>query len=124
MQKIIALLLATLVIYSATAQNSLTIVIKDSKTALPLSGASVSVKNSNIGNATDSNGTVVLTGLPVGKQTLVFSFTGYQTFSKDMSFPLDQPEIIIIELEAAEEEEMDEVEMKKRKMSETEAKVS
>ena len=109
MQKIFVLLLATFVIYSATAQNSLTIVIKDSKTTLPLSGASVSVKNSSIGNATDSNGTVVLTGVPVGKQTLVFSFTGYQTFSREISFPLDQPDILIIELEAAEEEDMEEV---------------
>ena len=103
------LLLATQMVYSATAQNSLTVVIKDSKTALPLSGASVSVKNSDIGNSTDSNGTVVLTGLPAGKQTLVFSYTGYQTSSREVSFPLDQPDIMIIELEAAEEEELDEV---------------
>ena len=119
MQKIIVLLLAIILVYSAGAQNSITIVIKDSKTALPLSGASVSVKNSGIGNSTDTNGTVVLTGLLAGKQTLVFSFTGYQTFSREISFPLDQPDIIIIELEAAEEEEMEEVIIQSTRTSRT-----
>ena len=119
MQKIIVLLLAIILVYSAGAQNSITIVIKDSKTTLPLSGASVSVKNSGIGNSTDSNGTVVLTGLPAGKQTLMFSFTGYQTFSREISFPLNQPDIIIIELEAAEEEKMDEVIVQSTRTSRT-----
>jgi outer membrane receptor for ferrienterochelin and colicins len=119
MQKITVLLLATLLAYSAGAQNSLTVVIKDSKTALPLSGASVSLKNSSIGNSTDSNGTVVLTGLPAGKQTLVFSFTGYQTFTREISFPLDQPDIIIIELKTTEEEEMEEVIIQSTRTSRT-----
>ncbi len=118
MQKIIALLLATVLVYSATAQNSLTVVIRDSKTDLPLSGASVSVKNSSIGNTTDNNGTVVLTSLPAGKQILIFSFTGYQTFTREMSFPLSQPDIIIIQLEAAEEE-MEEVIIQSTRTSRT-----
>lgn len=119
MQKIMALLLATSVAFCAAAQNSLTVLIKDSKTALLLSGASVSVKNTGIGNTTDSNGTVILTGIPAGKQILVFSFTGYQTLSREISFPLDQPDIIIIELEAAADEEMEEVIVQSTRTSRT-----
>src|SRR4051812_26815294 len=98
MQKIIMLLLATVFVYGAMAQNSLTVVIKDSKTGLPLTGASVSLKNSGLGNSTDSNGTVILKELLPGKQTLVFSFTGYETGTREMFFPLAGPDIIIIEL--------------------------
>ncbi len=118
MQKILLLLLATLVVYSATAQNTLTVVIKDSKTQLPLTGASISIKSSSIGNSTDSSGTAILPQLPAGKQTLIFSFAGYQTVTRQITFPLDQPDIVIIELEAAEEE-MDEVIVQSTRTSRT-----
>ena len=72
MQKIITLLLATLLVYSATAQNSFTAIIKDSKTLLPLSGASVVLNNTAIGSNADSTATVELNNIPNGKQRNYF----------------------------------------------------
>ena len=108
MQKIITLLLATLLVYSATAQNSFTAIIKDSKTLLPLSGASVVLNNTAIGSNADSTATVELNNIPNGKQSISFSFAGYETVIKEFVFPLANKNAIIILLTAAEEE-MEEV---------------
>lgn len=44
----------------------------------PIAGASVQVKNSNVGGTTDENGRFTLT-IPTGKETLVVSFVGFET---------------------------------------------
>ena len=108
MQKIITLLLATLLVYSAGAQNSFTVIIKDSKTLQPLSGASVILNSAAIGSKTDSTAIVELNNIPNGKQSISFSFTGYETITKEFVFPLADKNTIIIFLVAADED-MDEV---------------
>lgn len=118
MQKIIALLLATISVYSVTAQNSFTSIIKDSKTLQPLGGASVILNNAGNGNSTDSSGIVRLDNIPNGKQTISFSFAGYETVTRHFVFPMPNPHEVIILLSASEDE-MEEVVVQSTRTSRT-----
>ncbi|MEP7238609.1 MAG: TonB-dependent receptor [Ferruginibacter sp.] len=118
MQKITVLLLATLLVYSATAQNSFTTIIKDSKTLEPLHAASIVLNNAANSIITDSTGVAILSNIPNGKQTITFSFTGYETITKHFVFPLAEKEPFIILLAAADEE-MDEVIVQSTRTSRT-----
>ena len=82
------LLLATLMAYSATAQNSFSAIIKDSKTLHPLSGASIDLSNAGNGSNADSTGIVELNNIPNGKQSISFSYAGYETVTQEFVFPL------------------------------------
>ncbi len=118
MQKIIVLLLATLSVYNATAQNSFTAIIKDSKTLMPLTGATAVLNNTGNTTAADSSAVVELVNIPNGKQTIIFSFTGYETVTKHFIFPMANKEVFVILLEAVEEE-MDEVIVQSTRTSRT-----
>ncbi len=118
MQKIIALLLATVLVYSANAQNNLKALIRDGKTSEPLVGVSIVLQHTNIGSTTDINGIVLLVNIPNGKQTLLFSFSGYETITKHFIFPLLKIDTIIILLQT-EEEELDEVIVQSTRTSRT-----
>jgi len=108
MQKIFMLLLATVLVYTAGAQNTFTAFVKDSKTLLPLNGASVIVNNTSNGAKADSTAIVELNNIPNGKQIITISFAGYETISKEFIFPLTDNKTITILLSAVEED-MDEV---------------
>ena len=58
-----------------------TITDKDSKQTVPF--ATIVVKNSNpiLGVISDENGKFTLSDVPIGKQTLIVSFVGYETFT-------------------------------------------
>jgi hypothetical protein len=58
-----------------------TITDKDSKQAIPF--ANILLKDSNlpIGTTSDENGKFTLSDVPIGKQTLILSFLGYETFT-------------------------------------------
>jgi iron complex outermembrane receptor protein/outer membrane receptor for ferrienterochelin and colicins len=118
MQKIFLLLLATVLTYSATAQHTLKVIVKDEKTQATLNGASVVLKNATNGSTADSSGMVILNNLPDGKQAISFSFTGYETVTKDFVFPRDAKNPIVILLTAAEED-MDEVIVQSTRTSRT-----
>lgn len=65
-----------------------------------LIGASVFLKGTTIGVATDANGEFVLRNLTEGAQTIVFSYIGFMTQEISYSFPLDQSsESVQIELQ-------------------------
>jgi outer membrane receptor for ferrienterochelin and colicins len=118
MQKIMLLLLATILVYSAGAQNNLKTVIRDSKTLEPMVGVSIVLQHTNKGGITDSNGFVELINIPNGKQTFSFSLTGYKTINKNFIFPLAKNDTAIILLHAAEEE-LDEVIVQSTRTSRT-----
>jgi hypothetical protein len=79
-----ALILVSSVINTAKAQTALSQIIRgtviDQTTRYPLAGAVVVVAGSNPlnGTATNANGEFELTNVPLGRQTLEFSFLGYQ----------------------------------------------
>ena len=57
----------------------------DGLTAEPLVGASVYLKDIFIGSATDLNGKFVLNNIPEGRQILVVSYLGYETYEQEIA---------------------------------------
>ncbi|GBE28713.1 colicin I receptor precursor [bacterium BMS3Bbin03] len=81
------------------AQNSFTAFVKDKETKEPLIGVNVIVEGTTRGASSDANGKVILQNIPNGKQTLVFSYIGYETVEKSYVFPLRETGMIVIYLE-------------------------
>jgi TonB-dependent receptor len=56
---------------------------KDSKE--PLTGANIIVKGTSLGAATDIDGKYIIRNVPIGKQTLIISYIGYNSISEDVT---------------------------------------
>lgn len=72
------------------AQNTdshLTGHVLDETTGEHLPFVTIQVKGTNIGTVTDESGHFLLTNLPLGEQTIIFSYVGYET--------KEQPVVII-----------------------------
>jgi iron complex outermembrane receptor protein len=91
----------------AFGQNSFTTVIKDSLANELLSGATAKIKGTNNGAIADRDGKVIVTNIPNGKQTLVFSYMGYEKLELELTFPLENA-IPFVFMESANKE-MDQV---------------
>ena len=110
MKHIIFTMIALLSSVALHAQNSFKAKIKDGCNDEPLAGASAMVKGTQFSGIADENGLVIITNIPDGKQSIVFSFIGFESETKTFTFPLSAPDAIIeIELEEDEENELDEV---------------
>jgi iron complex outermembrane receptor protein len=72
------------------SQNSFTTILKDSLTNELLSSATAKIKGSNNGAIADREGKVTISNIPNGKQTIVFSFIGYEKLELELNFPLSQ----------------------------------
>ena len=70
--------------------------VLDEKTGEHLPFVNVQVKGTNIGTVTDESGHYFLKDLPIGNQTIVFSYVGYQT----VELPVTMVEGKTIELKA------------------------
>ena len=81
------------------AQNSFTALVKDKETKELLTGVNVVVEGTAKGASSDLNGKVTISNIPNGKQTLVFSYIGYEKVEKSYLFPLKENVPIIIYLE-------------------------
>lgn len=53
--------------------------VLDEQTGEHLAFVNVQLKGTNIGTVTDESGHYFLKDLPIGRQTIVFSFVGYET---------------------------------------------
>src|ERR1035437_6237735 len=95
---------------SVQAQNTIKFIIRDKDTREILPGATVMLKNTTKGAASDRNGQLELSGIPKGEQTLVISMMGYQTIKKDFTFPLTTTDIVPVLLEP-ESEELEDVQV-------------
>jgi len=71
--------------------------VLDEKTGEHLPYVNVQIKGTNIGTVTDESGHYFLKDLPVGKQTVVFSYVGYET----LELPITVIEDKTLELKAA-----------------------
>ena len=58
-----------------------TITDKDSKQTIPFANILLKDSNPPIGTTSDENGKFTLSDVPIGKQTLILSFLGYETFT-------------------------------------------
>lgn len=74
-----AVLLVIAVPLAAQHDAHLTGHVIDEKTGEHLAFVNVQLKGTNIGTVTDESGHYLLKDLPLGKQTIVFSFVGYET---------------------------------------------
>ncbi|MDR2805092.1 MAG: TonB-dependent receptor [Dysgonamonadaceae bacterium] len=102
-------ILVTLATCNTTfAQNTLRAILKDADSKETLAGATALVEGTQNGTTSDTNGWIVLHHIPDGKQTIVFSYLGYEQQKKTFSFPLaDSSEIeIFLENEASDLEEV------------------
>ena len=97
MKKILVCLLSVLAVpLMAQYDAHLTGHVLDEKTGEHLPFVNVQVKGTNIGTVTDESGHYYLKDLPVGKQTIVFSYVGYET----LEMPVTMVEDKTIELKA------------------------
>jgi len=65
-------------------------VVTDSETGEPLKGATVKIKNSNKGQATDDSGEFRLNFARQGVYTLTFSYLGYEKVQKEITLDKDK----------------------------------
>ena len=86
---ILCLILITISCFnSLQAQNTLRIIVKDSETKDPLTGATASIKETNIAGSADVNGKIELSNIPNGSQTIVIAFVGYSETLLSLNFPI------------------------------------
>ena len=71
--------------------------VLDERTGEHLPFVNVQVKGTNIGTVTDESGHYFLRDMPIGKQTIVFSYVGYET----LELPVTMVEDKTIELKAS-----------------------
>jgi outer membrane receptor for ferrienterochelin and colicins len=105
MQKRILLVAVLFFTSTVNAQNTFTTIVKDITSKLPISSASVSIQNNNIGKATNNNGVVQLTTIANGQQIVLFSSVGYASKIDTLYFPLATNDTLFVYLEKEEEEE-------------------
>jgi outer membrane receptor for ferrienterochelin and colicins len=96
MKKLYVLFAALLYGTIAYSQNIFKAVIKDSKTGSSLIGATAVLQGSAKGAIADTAGQVTLTGIPDGKQVLQFKYLGYEQRKDTLTFPLIQPQLMVI----------------------------
>lgn len=88
MKRILLWLAILLLAKSAFGQSNFKAQILNEESKLPVVGASVSIKDTDIAGTTDSNGRIELTDIPNGEQTVVVLTTDYETKELRFTFPL------------------------------------
>ncbi|ATP56914.1 hypothetical protein CPT03_10700 [Pedobacter ginsengisoli] len=110
MKKLIMLVVVLLCTAAAFAQNTYKAVVKDAKTNLPLTGATIKVLGTALRTTSDQTGSVIITGIPSGKQVIQYSYVGFLTKTDTLTFPLGETTPVTILLETSEkDEELEEV---------------
>lgn len=87
----------------ALGQNTLRLKILNKETNEPMVGATAYV-SATIGAIAQADGVATLAGLPNGEVSVRFSFVGYKTLNRTFTFPLSEPEPVIILMEEDHEE--------------------
>ena len=100
MKRFYVLFLALLFSAVAYAQNIFKAVIKDRKTGTPLIGATVLLQGTTKGATADTTGQIILTGIPDGRQMLLFRYIGYETRKDTLTFPIGESKPAVILLAA------------------------
>ena len=71
--------------------------VLDERTGEHLPYVNIQIKGTNIGTVTDESGHYLLQDLPIGRQTVIFSFVGYETLELPVTLEQDRT----VELKAA-----------------------
>ena len=94
-------LLLSLIYNFSFSQGSATVsgVIKDASTGSTLPGAAIIIEGMNRGTITDNYGKYMLTGVPAGKNVLLFTYIGYKDQPYDVTIVAGQSQKVDIMLE-------------------------
>jgi outer membrane receptor for ferrienterochelin and colicins len=122
MKRLLILILSTLS-FTAFAQNSMTIILKDAKSRLVLQGATVTITDLKKASSTDVTGQVTFSDIPAGLHVMEYKLAGYTQKVDSLSLPLINNTPIIILLEQAATEELDEVVVSSTRSSRTIANI-
>lgn len=105
------------------AQNNITITLKDTKSQKALIGATVSIIDLKKSLSTDTNGQVIFSGIPNGLHVIEYRHVGYNTKVDHIKFPLINIKAVVVLLDTAAEEELDEVVISTTRSSRTIANI-
>ena len=97
---LLSILLLSTLVYS---QNKLNGIVVDEHSNDKLFGVNIILLNSDNGTSTDINGKFTLRNIPNGKQTIQFSYIGYEDYSVELTFPYSN-DILKVEMESHAEE--------------------
>jgi len=78
--------------FSARAQHTLHMVVKDDQTKLPLAGATAYIADLKKGGVSDTSGHIIIKNIPSGKYEIKLSMVGYLPADKTLAFPLKSPD--------------------------------
>ncbi|MEY4875029.1 MAG: hypothetical protein RL708_178 [Bacteroidota bacterium] len=98
-KKIIWLLCAAFNITTVFGQNTFKAIIKDSESKETLIGATALLKGTTNGASADANGILEIKNIATGKQTIVFSYLGFEKLEKEFDFPISSTQLIEIEMQ-------------------------
>ena len=123
MKRILILFAAWLIAFPATAQNTFTVTVNESKLLHALQGASVSFPDIQKSASTDNYGKATIYSVPDGKHLLRISFSGYQTVTDTILFPLNMNQSFVYSLSPSDHEELEEVVVSSTRSSRTIANI-
>lgn len=103
----------------AYSQNSFTATILDEESQEPIVGATVYFPNLEIGEVTDVNGNVKITGIADGKHLIQISYVGYEIVKKTYSFPIEEALMPIVISLHHDHEELEEITVTSTRSSRT-----
>ena len=86
--RICTVIFMILLSYSVFAQKTVKGTVYSSKDNAPITGASILVKGTNVGVATDANGTFSI-NVPSGRNSLIISYVGFSDYEADVSSKTD-----------------------------------
>lgn len=105
MKRFLTLLAVLCFAATAHAQNIFKAIIQDGKTGETLMGASANLVGTHKGATANSDGLLILTGIPDGVQIIQFRYMGYQARQDTLRFPLSNTESLLIQLFHADQGE-------------------
>lgn len=109
MKKFLLLFVAMACSITAFAQNSLTIILKEAESKSPLIGATVTITDLKKALSTNAQGQVTFSDIPDGIHSIEYRYVGYTSKIETLIFPLTNTEPLIVLLDEAEGEELEQV---------------
>jgi len=109
MKSFLILFVAMALSMTALAQNYTTIILKDATSKVALTGATVTFTDLKKASSTDANGQVIFSDLPNGSHLVEYRFVGYALKIDTIQLPLLNNNPILVFLEPADAEDLEEV---------------